>query len=75
VGGDGILGVALSGAGPSVLIFLDAQTPIKKATTAIAAHLERNNLSAELLATEITAEGASRGEDWRRKHRSSGRGN
>jgi homoserine kinase len=70
VGSDGILGVALSGAGPSVLIFLDPQTPIRKATTAIAAHLERNNLSAELLATEITGEGASRGKDWRRKHRS-----
>jgi homoserine kinase len=65
VGSDGILGVALSGAGPSVLIFLDPSASTKKASTAIAAHLKRHNLSAELLATEITREGA-RG--WKSRH-------
>ena len=68
VGSDGILGVTLSGAGPSVLIFLDPSTPIKKTKTAVVAHLTRHDLSAELLATEITREGACDGQDWKKKH-------
>jgi homoserine kinase len=68
VGSDGILGVALSGAGPSVLIFLDPKNPNKNGIAAIAAHLKRHKLSAELLMTEITREGARDGEDWKRGH-------
>ena len=56
----GILGVALSGAGPSVLIFLNAKVPSRKTTKEIAAHLKQRNLSAELIATEIAAHGARR---------------
>lgn len=67
VGNDGILGAALSGAGPSVLLFLDPRVSPKSATIAIAAHLKNHDLEAEVLATEITPEGASEGTDWRRK--------
>jgi homoserine kinase len=55
---DGILGVALSGAGPSVLIFLDPHAPAQKVREIVAAHLERNHLAAELLTTSITTRGA-----------------
>lgn len=56
----GILGVALSGAGPSVLIFLNPKTPVRKTTKAIAAHLKQRNRPAELIATEIAKQGAAR---------------
>jgi homoserine kinase len=56
----GILGVALSGAGPSVLIFLNTKVPTRKTTREIAAHLKQRNLSAELIATEIAVHGARR---------------
>ena len=67
VGNDGILGVALSGAGPSVLIFLDPRATAKIAAAAVAAHLKNHDLEAEILATEITREGASAGRDWKGK--------
>jgi homoserine kinase len=54
----GILGVALSGAGPSVLIFLNSKVPTSKTTKEIAAHLRQRKLSAELIATAIAAHGA-----------------
>jgi homoserine kinase len=57
-GQDGILGVALSGAGPSVLIFLDPRTPLSKVRKLVAAHLSRSRLTAELLPTSITLRGA-----------------
>jgi homoserine kinase len=56
-GKDGILGVALSGAGPSVLIFVDARAAAQKVRRAVAAHLSRNGLRAELLSTAITPRG------------------
>jgi len=59
-GKPGILGVALSGAGPSVLIFLDPTSPILKAQRLVAAHLEHSGLSAELLLTSISSRGARR---------------
>jgi homoserine kinase len=43
-GKEGILGVALSGAGPSVLIFLDPRAPLTKTRNLVAAHLAKNNL-------------------------------
>jgi len=57
-GKDGVLGAVLSGAGPSVLIFLDPRVPTQKARKIVEAHLSRNHLPAELLATSITSRGA-----------------
>jgi homoserine kinase len=57
-GKEGILGVALSGAGPSVLIFLDPRASREKTSGLVAAHLKRNSLAAELLPTSIALRGA-----------------
>ena len=57
-GKDGILGAVLSGAGPSVLIFLDPRAKAQKVQGFVAAHIERSGLTAELLATSITSRGA-----------------
>jgi homoserine kinase len=57
-GKEGILGVALSGAGPSVLIFLDPRAPLDKTRKLVAAHLWRSTLPAELLSTSIALRGA-----------------
>jgi homoserine kinase len=57
-GVNGILGAALSGAGPSVLIFLDPRASLQKTRTLVAAHLSQNKVFAELLATSITLRGA-----------------
>ena len=57
-GEEGILGAVLSGAGPSVLIFLDPRTLAQRARKFVASHLERHGLSAELLFTAITTRGA-----------------
>ena len=52
-----ILGAALSGAGPSVLVFLEPRASIKKARKLVAAQLARQGLIAELLETSITSRG------------------
>src|SRR5229473_938027 len=57
-GKPGILGSALSGAGPSVLVFLDPRSSAQKTREFIAAHLARNGLRVELLLTSITSHGA-----------------
>jgi len=57
-GKEGILGVALSGAGPSVLIFLDPRASREKTSGLVATHLKRNSLAAELLSTSIALRGA-----------------
>jgi len=57
-GKSGILGVALSGAGPSVLIFLDPRASAQKAQKLVAAHLADAGLRAELLLTSIALRGA-----------------
>ena len=57
-GKDGILGAALSGAGPSVLVFLDRRASLQKTRSLVAAHLWRYRLAAELLPTSITLRGA-----------------
>ena len=57
-GKSGILGVVLSGAGPSVLMFLDPAVSAQKTRRLIAAHLSRQQLSAELLPTSIALRGA-----------------
>ncbi len=57
-GNYGVLGAALSGAGPSVLIFLDPGSSPEKTRKLVSAHISRNGLAAELLATRITLRGA-----------------
>jgi homoserine kinase len=57
-GSPGILGSALSGAGPSVVVFLDPRSPVQKTKKIVAAHLASKKLRAELLLTSITLRGA-----------------
>ena len=57
---EGILGVALSGAGPSVLIFLDHRVPAQKTRRKVASHLSKAGLSAELISSSISLQGGSR---------------
>ena len=57
-GTQGILGACLSGAGPSVLMFLDPKTSATRAQHRIEAHLASNGLSAELIPAAITNRGA-----------------
>jgi len=52
-GKPGILGAALSGAGPSVIVFLDPNSSAKKARESVAAHLKRNGFRAELVLTSV----------------------
>jgi homoserine kinase len=59
-GKPGILGVALSGAGPSVIVFLDPGSATQKTLKYVATHLTRTGLRAELLPTSITPRGARR---------------
>lgn len=56
-GKDGILGAVLSGAGPSVLMFLDPRKPLSTARKIVAAHLSRKGQKAELISTAITSRG------------------
>jgi homoserine kinase len=55
----GILGSALSGAGPSVLVFLDPKSSAKNARTRVREHLLAQGLKPELIYTEITTRGAN----------------
>ncbi|HKI00265.1 MAG TPA: homoserine kinase [Candidatus Sulfotelmatobacter sp.] len=57
-GKQGVLGVALSGAGPSVLMFLDPRSSVQKTRKLVAAHLQRSQLAAELFSAAITLRGA-----------------
>jgi homoserine kinase len=57
-GKQGVLGVALSGAGPSVIVFLDPRSETNKTRKSVAAHLTRHGLRAELLLTSISPRGA-----------------
>jgi homoserine kinase len=57
-GRPGVLGVALSGAGPSVLVFLDPDISASKTRKLVAAHLAGSGPRAELLLTSITQRGA-----------------
>jgi homoserine kinase len=59
-GEPGILGAALSGAGPSVIVFLAPGVSAQKTRKAVAAHLAGRGLRAELLLTSITPRGARR---------------
>ncbi|HXM21337.1 MAG TPA: homoserine kinase [Terriglobales bacterium] len=55
----GILGSALSGAGPSVLVFVDPKLSVNQARMRVRDHLRAQGLNPELIYTEITARGAS----------------
>jgi len=62
-----ILGVALSGAGPSVLIFLDEKAGAGRAQAQVRRHFRAQGLRAELIPTAITKQGAGQGKTWRRR--------
>ncbi len=57
-GEPGILGAALSGAGPSVVVFLDPRVAAQKARKLVTSHIAAQGFSAELLLTSITPRGA-----------------
>jgi homoserine kinase len=63
---DGALGTALSGAGPSVLIFLDPACSLRRTEGKIQARLREHGLRAELIVTTI----ANRGGEWAFRRRS-----
>ena len=54
---DGVLGTALSGAGPSVLMFLDPEARVEKTRAKVEACLRERGLKAELLLTSIAKRG------------------
>ena len=54
---DGVLGAVLSGAGPSVLMFLDPEKPGEKIKAHIESRLRNRGLKAELVITSITKRG------------------
>ncbi len=56
-----VLGVALSGAGPSVLMFLRANAKMNQVKARVKTHLHAKGLSAELLSAEISPRGARDG--------------
>jgi len=60
----GILGAALSGAGPSVLIFLDEKIGAERAKAQVRTQLQAHGLKAELIVTAITKQGAGRSKAW-----------
>jgi homoserine kinase len=53
----GILGSVLSGAGPSVLIFLDAAVPAEISKARVANHLKEKGMKEELVLTSIARKG------------------
>jgi len=57
-GEPGVLGSALSGAGPSVVVFLDPRSSAYKTKKSVAAYLASGGFRAELLLTSITPRGA-----------------
>ncbi len=57
-GTPGILGSALSGAGPSVVVFLDPRVSAQKTRRFVASQIAAKGFSAELLLTSITPRGA-----------------
>ncbi len=56
-GSPGILGAVLSGAGPSVLVFLDPKAKVNPVKSRIGSHLRACGLAAELISTTIDLRG------------------
>jgi homoserine kinase len=54
---DGVLGTVLSGAGPSVLMFLDPTTRVERTKARVEVFLKDRGLKAELLLTAIARRG------------------
>ena len=54
---DGVVGTVLSGAGPSVLMFVDPKARIEKVRNRVEAHLRERGYTAELLVTSIARRG------------------
>jgi len=57
----GMVGVALSGAGPSLLIFVEPQVGASRLKKKLQAYLRRTGLAAELIEAEIAMRGARQG--------------
>jgi homoserine kinase len=55
--GKGVLGAVLSGAGPSVLMFLDAGTSPERTKARVSDHLRKVGMKAELVLTSIAKRG------------------
>ena len=55
--GKGVLGAVLSGAGPSVLMFLDAGTSPERTKARVADHLRKSGMKVELVLTSIAKRG------------------
>jgi homoserine kinase len=53
----GVLGSVLSGAGPSVMVFLDPEARVEKTRAKVESHLRERGLKAELLLTSIAKRG------------------
>ncbi len=68
IGQDGILGVALSGAGPSVLVFLDPSNRPNRIRQKVAGYLKETGLGAELILTSIDDAGAADSPMWKKSH-------
>jgi homoserine kinase len=64
--GAGVLGVVLSGAGPSVLIFVDPKANRSKTTAVVAQHLLHAGIRAELISTSIRGRGGNQAGTWNR---------
>jgi len=56
---EGMLGAVLSGAGPSVLLFLDPGVSLPRTVDQVRKHLVQRGLKAELLTTSLAENGAS----------------
>ncbi|MDP9160648.1 MAG: homoserine kinase [Acidobacteriota bacterium] len=63
----GTLGVALSGAGPSVIIFLDGKARLSRAKLNIRNYLASSNLFPELIEASISIRGASKRGNWKQR--------
>jgi homoserine kinase len=57
-GKHGILGAVLSGAGPSVLLFVDPRSSVEKCSKQVLSHLRKSAMQAELLSCTICPQGA-----------------
>ncbi|HWF91685.1 MAG TPA: homoserine kinase [Terriglobales bacterium] len=67
-GESGVLGAVLSGAGPSVLVFLDPKTSVARSKAIVERHLLRKGLYAELVLTRIMPKGAAQSGNWQRSN-------
>lgn len=63
-GESGVLGAVLSGAGPSVLVFLDPKSSVTRSKAIVERHLLRKGLYAELVLTRIMSRGAAKSGNW-----------